>query len=127
MIRILATCLRKEGFVVTSRWLEESEDPPFVLAEDPDGATERAVRDTEDILASDDLVVWKPRESHRDTTGAHHAETGAAIILAITRGMGVYVLGVPENVFHYHPVVRRCRDANELFEHLRSSVHAPNG
>ena len=93
----LANVCRQElaphGIASTSQWIDED------LAQESHG---EAQMDIDDVRAADALIVIKPKDSHRETTGGHHVETG----IALERGMSILLLGERENVFHHHARVQ---------------------
>jgi hypothetical protein len=80
------------GIGCTARWIDQS-----LTNESHD----EAQQDIEDVRAAHVLVLLKPIDSHRRTTGGHHVETG----IALERGLPVVLLGEIENVFHHHDQV----------------------
>lgn len=100
--RQVRDALREFRVEVHAKWI----DMPVKgdAATDDDRRAAQAM-DLEDVTASDVLVLWKPRSTHRaSTTGGHHVEVGYALAL----GKPVFVIGAGENVFHWHPAVRVC-------------------
>lgn len=85
--------LARQAVGCTSRWIDQN------LANE---SHDEAQLDIDDVRAADALIVIKPKDSHRETTGGHHVETG----IALERGIPVLLLGERENVFHHHAGVR---------------------
>jgi nucleoside 2-deoxyribosyltransferase len=116
----LKRTLERNGLIVTSTWLTPHDNqsmdalkargPLRVVAD----ARERAIKDFEDIDASDVLLVYSPKSSHRNGTGGKHVETG----YALANGKPVFVLGDRENIFHYHPMARSVGSIREFFTAL---------
>lgn len=71
--------------------------------------------DLRQVRECDILVLFKPVDSHRDTSGGHHVETGYALAL----GKPVFLIGSAENIFHFHPNVRE-------FDSVQSAIQAIN-
>jgi len=91
--QILAAFCRQQldlhGIGCTSRWIDE----PLV-----NESHDEAQMDLDDVRAADALVLIKPKDTHHETTGGHHVETG----VALERGLPIVLLGDRENVFHRH-------------------------
>lgn len=98
--------LEKAGCVVTSTWLTPADGNDNNMASMQNKFGEcrcRAIKDIEDILESNVLVLRKPKAKHRvPTTGGHHVEVG----ICIGTGKPVVLYGDRENVFHYLPQVQ---------------------
>jgi hypothetical protein len=101
--------LAQYGVGSTARWIDQA-----LVNESHD----EAQMDIDDVRAADALVLIKPVESHRRTTGGHHVETG----VALERGMPIVLLGQPENVFHRHQHVRVVAWPVESWEALADEV-----
>lgn len=102
-MRTIANELRRCGHTVTSRWLDtewdRTDDSGSAAA--PSACREEfAVKDLEDVAASDCLIAFTepPRSSGR---GGRHVELGAALAL----GKRIIVVGYQENLFCHHPLV----------------------
>lgn len=105
--RQVREALREFGIEVHAKWI----DVPMKgdAATDEERIQAQAM-DLADVVASDVLVLWKPRSVHRSpTTGGHHVEVGHALAL----GKPVFVIGAGENVFHWNPAVRVCETIRE--------------
>lgn len=86
---------------VTADWIDDPGDN--ALGGDClDEKRRRINLDLRQVAECDILILFKPTESHGNTTGGHHVETGAALIL----GKPVFLIGSNENLFHYHENVR---------------------
>lgn len=97
--------LNEAGIETTSRWMRmEAEKPIENYDDDVSEAQRRGEIDLDDVNAADILVIWKPRDAHRDTTGGHHVETG----VSISQGKPIFLIGERENIFHWHKSVRLC-------------------
>jgi hypothetical protein len=98
-MQAISKWLRSLGYVVVSRWPDSTKDDSSLTDAE---AIEAALMDEHDIKYSDVLVAFAER---RGTPGAdrggRHAEVGGAIFL----GKPVILVGVPEHVFHRHPLV----------------------
>lgn len=86
---------------VLSDWIELEGKSPLDHSDD-DETRRRAGLDLQQVAEVDVLVLFKPLDGHRNTTGGHHVETGYALAL----GKPVFLIGSRENVFHWHPSVR---------------------
>jgi hypothetical protein len=109
--RELRTLALSLGHTVSSRWLDEAR-----YAGMPTEQEERvraAVENLED-LHSADLLILRAEPDGSFVPGGKHVETGAALAW----GKPVLVLGRPENVFHWHPLVTVV-DEEGLVKYLR--------
>jgi len=75
--------------------------------------TRAAVENLEDVEAAD-LLILRAEPDRSFVPGGKHVETGAALAL----GKPVLVLGHPENVFHWHPLVTVVDEAR-IIDYLR--------
>lgn len=108
----LRQVLRGNGFVITSRWLDE---PPIAMPDmTPDFCAVVARRDIVDIYNADAMVLVNPEEWRRAGTGGRHVEAG----IALTRAMPFFILGVRSNVFHHLSSVDCAATEVELLEQL---------
>lgn len=105
-----ARLLEAAGATVTSRWIEMERKERILdySAELPE-TLRRMFADLDDTTNADVLALWKPKTSHRNTTGGHHVETGWSLCL----GKPVFLIGSRENIFHWHPFVREVDTAEE--------------
>lgn len=103
------------GHICTSTWLDERDYVSMPKNE----ATRYgiATRDLVEIASSDALVlISEPDGAY--VPGGKHVEFGFALAL----GLRIFVLGVPENVFHWHLAVVRCESPEELVSVLGGAV-----
>lgn len=110
--RILREAVRREGHVVTSRWLDE---PGYSGLPADDGHKRRAAVENLDDVRAADVLLLRAEPDGSFVPGGKHVETGAALAL----GKPVVVLGRPENVFHWHPLVTVVADEALLLAHLQ--------
>jgi nucleoside 2-deoxyribosyltransferase len=94
------------GFEVTSRWIDGLESEANL--------NKAAELDIADVDAADALVAYNLPGS--STTGGRHVEFG----YAIAKRKIVILVGPPENVFHYHNNVVRCKSTKEAIGMLNS-------
>lgn len=98
--------LERAKLLVTSTWLTPHDNQSMDALKAKTNVVlecrEKAIKDFEDIDASDVYVVYSPRKGFRNGTGGKHVELG----YAIARGKLCFVIGERENIFHYHPLVR---------------------
>ena len=93
LAKLARTMLDVLGIQSTARWIDQS-----LVNESHD----EAQMDIDDVRSADALILIKPKDSHRTTTGGPHVETG----IALERGLPIVLLGERENVFHQHQGVR---------------------
>lgn len=93
----------------TASWLLEDMSKP--LSDAAKGTV--AFKDVLEVQASD-LVILLAETEPVHVPGGKHVEVG----VALGSGIPVYVVGPPENVFHYHPLVERFSDIDDLLSHL---------
>lgn len=113
-MQVVAIQLIQRGFHITSNWIFASDRP-----EDPDQIDEgfrrdRAILDFEEVSKSHILIL--DLLDGPGTRGAQWAELGIALGL----NLQVLVIGPTENVFAYHPKVRRFYDWSECTRELDS-------
>lgn len=101
--------LSRHGVVVTSQWL----DVRHVDAS-PEAQQAGALMDLRDLDAADVVIARTERPDAGYLTGGRHVEVG----YALATGRRVHLVGAPENVFHYHPLVVRWPDFPALLAHL---------
>ncbi len=115
LAKLCRQSLEPYGIGCTARWIDQS-----LVNESHD----EAQMDIDDVRDADALVLIKPRDSHRHTTGGHHVETG----VALERGMPIVLLGEVENVFHQHASVAvmtwPIASWQLLADVVRNAVHA---
>lgn len=96
---------------VCSDWITQEGD--LKTPDEPEEAQKRVNLDLRQVAEGDIFVLFKPKESHRDSSGGHHVETGAALIL----GKPVFLIGSTENLFHGHENVR-------VFDSVQAAIQA---
>lgn len=115
---VLKQMLEARGAIVTSTWLTPADGNESNMATIADKFHEcrtRALKDIEDIVSADVVVLRKPKDKHRvPTTGGHHVETGICIGI----GKPIVVYGARENVFHYLPLVKVVGTFDDLCDEL---------
>lgn len=109
--RRLRDLLLSVGHTVASRWLDI--EGYVSLSEDEAYKRSASVSDIQDVRESD-LLILRSEPDGAFVLGGKHVETGVA--LALERP--VIVLGQPENVFHWHPLVTVVSDEKELLDKL---------
>jgi hypothetical protein len=107
--RALRDRLISLGHTVTSSWLDAS-DYGTDAARTPGNRRLNALACDADVVACDALVMI----AGDGLKGGRHVELGMALAL----GKCVYVLGEPENVFHWHPGVAVFKDVSHFEEFL---------
>lgn len=86
------------GFIVTSTWMEEPDDPNVSLKDVRHVVLAAyASRDVEEIDAADMLVLFTVDPDERTRRGGRHVEYG----YALGRGKAVCIVGPQENIFHH--------------------------
>ena len=110
-VREYAAELRAAGHTVTSSWLDETHEinagTQAAATSLPDETVSaHAAQDMEDIDGSDALVLFTAKSLGVEGGGGRHVETG----YALAKGLPVFVVGDPENVFHRlgEPAVTLC-------------------
>lgn len=107
----IAADLETHGVEVTSRWLRETDSIEAERVHEQ--AAGFALRDFEDLLRSDTLVVFtEPEGSPYEARSGHHVEFGVALAFSVRSArLGVYrplrivVVGTRRNVFHHAAAV----------------------
>lgn len=94
---------------VTSRWLDCTGDPVI----DPEAQRIAAAMDLADLELADQVIALTETPDVGYMTGGRHVEVGYALAL----GKTVHVIGAPENVFHFHPLVRQWPSFGKLVTH----------
>lgn len=92
----------KEGVHVTSSW--HFEEPALAVGSLPKDETRApmiAEKNYKDVRDAQALVLYNPASMVRSGSGGRHVETGYMAGL----GRPSFILGVKENVFHWHPLV----------------------
>ena len=104
------------GITVTSRWLEEKEDPNATMADVGDAfCLEVANQDIEDIDHSDLVVLFTENPEEAYVRGGRHFESGYAYGLK----KPLIILGPRENVFHHLLNVPNVETWEELKANLK--------
>lgn len=91
--------LRRAGIEVTSRWLDESEEPEpddDDFADDVRSFAEYAEMDLEDVQDADVIVCFTEEPGGGPARGGRHVELGYALGI----GLDAIVVGYRENIFH---------------------------
>ena len=99
---IYADILNRNGFYVTSRWLQEQEPVDSQMGDHSDEFYYQTSEDDLEDVADADFVIFFAETPETGTTrGGRHVEFGYALALNIP----VIVVGPKENVFHYNDLV----------------------
>lgn len=93
--------LRRHDIEVVAKWIDER---PANRDDSIEDKRRRLHMDLSDVADSDVLVLFKPQDTHRSTTGGHHVEFGWALAL----GKPAFLVGTRENLFHWHENVVEC-------------------
>jgi nucleoside 2-deoxyribosyltransferase len=110
LMALIRRYYRDAGFEITSRWIDGLEDE--------NNLDRAAEMDIADINAADALVAYSlPGNS---ATGGRHVEFG----YALAKQKIVILVGQPENVFHYHNHVIRCKSTKEAITILTEKDNA---
>jgi hypothetical protein len=115
--RRLRTLVQSLGHTVTSRWLDEAQYTGMPTEQQE--KVRAAIENLEDVQSAD-LLILRAEPDGSFVPGGKHVETGAAL----GWGKPVLVLGRPENVFHWHPLVTIV-DEEGLIEYLQGNGAAP--
>jgi hypothetical protein len=122
-LRFCRVRLERLGHAVTSRWIDTdwTPVPGDAAAHAPPAERARvAIEDLEDISVCDTLVAFTEQPgAERSGRGGRHVEFGIALALK----KRLYLVGPPENVFHYLPGVIIFPTAEELCQHLSGPVY----
>lgn len=103
--------LESNGFVVTSRWIEQHLEKPAGqsgLDTDPEILKREAIHDVEDVYSCDLMILLNTQKRGEETSGKA-VETG----LALAWLKPVILVGARTNVFHWldMPIVATVEDA----------------
>jgi nucleoside 2-deoxyribosyltransferase len=110
-IKEAASDLRGEGYIVTSRWLDEI-GPNLAFANYPVDLKQRnAIRDLEDILKADVLLHFADGYGHQGRGGGRHFEAG----YAWANQKPIIVYGAADHLFHFLPGVRIVSGWNDVW------------
>jgi nucleoside 2-deoxyribosyltransferase len=99
----------------TARWLTPTH--PRLrnkVAKDTKTGAIVQLRDYDDILEADAVIVFSPLKAHGNGTGGRHVECG----IAIGTNKPIFVVGVRENVFHCNKLVTNVTTVKRLVPHL---------
>ena len=122
LLRRVRDDLTRNGFVITSRWLNGDSLEPATASAGEQGAAARLVsiasQDLEDIDSADVIVVFNPDVARAIGRGGRHVETG----YALARAKPVILVGVRSNVFHWLPDVVLIDGWEELIDTLQRRV-----
>lgn len=115
--------LRKEGFIITSTWLNEPDaDANDSMKSYGDQYLAVAAKvDVYDISSADAFVIFTVDPDEMTKRGGRHVETG----MAMAMGKKVIVCGPRENIFHHLPEVIVCKNLGEVVYALRSGSAPP--
>lgn len=97
-MREYAKILRTNGHEITSSWLRERLDPKSDLDVNKD-YTAYAIRDIEEIIEADAIIVFTVDPEEFIKRGGKHFEAGVAYALK----KKLYFIGPTENIFYYLP------------------------
>lgn len=107
--------IESRGLICTSTWLtphdDQSMDALKAKSDAVNQARQRAIKDYQDIDASDCLLVYSNRKGFRNGTGGKHCEVG----YAHGKGKPVFLLGERENIFHYHPLSKVIAGLSDFY------------
>lgn len=96
--RHLRELLGGRGHAVTARWLDH---PGYTGMPASDAEKVAAAVENLGDIREADLLLLRSEPDGSFVPGGKHVETGVALAL----GKRVIVLGCPENLFHWHPLV----------------------
>jgi hypothetical protein len=119
-LRVYRDMFQDRGYIVTSRWLDETgKDGNNALRDHSVADKNRAFhadRDENDVSDSDYFVEFteEPYGHKYPGTGGRHYESGYAKML----GLRLFIVGWRENIFHDLPCFTYCANLTELFEHF---------
>src|SRR3990167_9667545 len=108
--RAAKALLEKEGFIVTSRWIDLHGDVDKLDPSVQSYLEEQSLNDVEDVFDADVLVLLNIEKSEGKAT-----ECG----LALAEGIPVILVGERTNIFHWLPVITKVYDLVEAVEKLR--------
>lgn len=109
--------LEKNGFNVTSSWLDEPHGADTQIHELSDSLnTEYAEVDIRDIERADRVLFFS--ESILTPRGGRHVEFGYALAL----GLPIDVVGPKENIFHYADGVHHYDDFDDYLQVINTKV-----
>lgn len=106
--------LQAKGFVVTSRWLNASDERPEPGTENwKRFACVTSAKDLQDIVRADVLVL--------DLLDGHATRSGEFVELGIALGLTKFciVIGETDNTFTFHPLVKRLDNWLQVYTELQ--------
>ncbi len=106
--------LERQGFRITSTWLDRSVSQQERLLQDHAGCAAIAADDVHDVVRADVVVSFTEEPRSRASRGGRHVELG----LALGLGRPCLIVGPRENVFHFTPGVHRSPDFGAAYEWL---------
>lgn len=114
--------------VVTSRWLNGNHQIDDCGLSNAAKAKERerfASEDFEDVATSHLVISFTESPRSTISRGGRHVEHG----IALGKGLGVWIVGPRENVFHCLPCVRRFAEWTDALHALRTNdpIYRPRG
>lgn len=109
------------GFEITSTWWQEHRPANHILADYPESEnSEYAVRDVDEVLAAEMLILFSEDPTMAFVRGGRHVEFGLALGITIAGGYPVLIVGPRENLFHYHPKVVQVPDWTSALDYLHT-------
>ena len=109
--RTLADALTERGHEIVSSWAYTLGIRELEINGTREEKANIAVAEIGEIRSADCLVVFT-KEGFQYSLGGRHVEMG----IAMGNGIDVIVIGPRENVFHYHPSVKRYWYAEDALE-----------
>ena len=109
--RTLADALTERGHEIVSSWIYIPGLRELEISGIPEEKANIAVTEIAEVCCADCLVVFT-KEAPLYSLGGRHVEMG----IAMGNGIDVIVIGPRENVFHYHPSIRRYWSAEDALE-----------
>jgi hypothetical protein len=117
-MKSLVEPFKKRGITVNSRWLEETNAPEMTLNDVTKAfKTETAIADLEDIDAAESVAFFAEDPLVGTPRGGRHVEFG----YALAKGKKIFVIGGPENIFHYLTQVKHYDTVQEFLEKYEQS------
>ena len=101
------------GWECTSRWIDEEVVEEVVVTLEDKKAW--AIKAVEDVERCEAIILYNPRSVHGSGSGGRHVEFGYAAAL----GRKLILIGWPENIFHWLPIVKRFGSATDLVEEFK--------
>ena len=101
--RAYAASLRLRGIVVTSRWLDEPYPLNSTITDlTPEENHGLAMKDRDDIEDALGFLFFAEDPGNQPPRGGRHVEFGYAVAFQ----KRIFVIGGPENTFHYLPEIK---------------------